>query len=137
MFMNRVPFLVSMSRGLTLITAKHTPSQAAKNLAARISCILELYAKGSFQVGTVLMDKKFESLRNLVSIITINTTAARKHVPEIKHRIRLMKELGRGILNTLSHKKIPQLMLIELIYHVVLWLNAFPMKSRVLKTLSA
>ncbi len=30
----------------------------------------------------------------------------------------------------------PQLMLIELIYHVVLWLNAFPMKSGVSRTLS-
>jgi hypothetical protein len=45
-----------------------------------------------------------------------------------------MKEHGRGILNTLPYKKIPQLMLIELIYHVVLWLNAFLMKSGVSKT---
>jgi hypothetical protein len=62
MFMNGVSFLVSMSRGLNLITAKHTPSQTAKNLAAGISRIMELYAKGGFQVGTVLMDNKFESL---------------------------------------------------------------------------
>ncbi len=30
----------------------------------------------------------------------------------------------------------PQLILIELIYHVVLWLNAFPSKSGISKTLS-
>jgi hypothetical protein len=96
---------------------------------------MELYAKGGFQVGIVLMDNKFESLRNLVLIIAINITAAREQVPEIKCRIRLMKECGRGILNTLPYKKIPQLMLIELIYHVVMWLNAFPMKSGVSKTL--
>jgi hypothetical protein len=135
MFVNGVPFLVSMSRGLYLITARHTPSQTAKNLAARISRIMELYAKGSFQVGTVLMDNKFESLRNLVPIIAINTNAARKRIPKIKHRIRLMKEHGRVILNTRPYKKTPQLMLIELIYHIVLWLNAFPMKSGVSKTL--
>lgn len=39
-------------------------------------------------------------------------------------------------LNTLPFKKMPQLMLVELIYHVVLWLNAFPMKSGVSTTLS-
>ncbi len=39
-------------------------------------------------------------------------------------------------MNTLPYKKMPQLMLIELIYHVVLWLNAFPMKSGVSRTLS-
>jgi hypothetical protein len=61
-FVNGVPFLFSMSRRLNLITAKNTPSQTAKNLAAGINCIMELYAKGGFQVGIVLMDNKFESL---------------------------------------------------------------------------
>jgi hypothetical protein len=38
-------------------------------------------------------------------------------------------------LNTLPYKKMPQLILIELIYHVVLWLNAFPSKSGISETL--
>jgi hypothetical protein len=128
MFVNGGPSLVSVSRGLNLITAKHTPLQTAKNFAAGISCIMELYAKGGFQVETVLMDNKFESLRNLVPIIAINTSGEHKHVPKIEHRIRLMKDCRWGILNTLPYKKIPQLMLIEMIYHVILWHNAFPMK---------
>ncbi len=41
-----------------------------------------------------------------------------------------------GILNTLPFKKMPRLMLIELIYHTVLWLNAFLAKSGVSETLS-
>jgi hypothetical protein len=54
----------------------------------------------------------------------------------VEIKIRLIKERGRGILNTLPFKKIPRLVLIELIYHVVLWLNAFPAKSGVSETLS-
>jgi hypothetical protein len=110
MFVNRVPFLVSLYRGLNLITVEHTPSRTAKNIASGISCIMELYAKGGFQVGTVLMNNEFESLQNLVPIITINTSAAREDIPEIKHRFRLINEHGWGILNTLPCKKIPQLM---------------------------
>jgi hypothetical protein len=45
-FVNRIPFLVSVSRRLNLITAEHTPSQTAKT-------------KGDFQVGIVLMENKF------------------------------------------------------------------------------
>ena len=82
------------------------------------------------------MDNDFEKLRNLVPILAINTTAAREHVPEVEWKIRLIKERGRGILNTLPFKKMPRLMLIELIYHVVLWLNAFPAKSGVSEMLS-
>ncbi|KAL3810038.1 hypothetical protein ACHAXA_000207 [Cyclostephanos tholiformis] len=108
----------------------------AGNLADGIRRVMDLYARGGFQVGTVLMDNEFEPLRVLIPIIVVNTTAAKEHVPEIERRIRLIKERGRAILNTLPYKKIPQLMLIELIYHVVLWLNAFPTKSGISSTLS-
>ncbi len=107
MFVHGVPFLVRVSRGLNLITAKHTPSRTAKNLAAGISHIMGLYAKGSFQVGIVLLDNKLESLPTLAPIIAMNTTASHKHILKIKRRMRLMKEYGRSILNTLPNKKIP------------------------------
>jgi hypothetical protein len=136
MFVNEVPFLVSVARGLNLVTAKFMPSRTAKQLAAGIPRMIDLYARGGFQVGTVLMDNEFEKLRNLVPILTINTTAAKDHVPEVERKIRLITEWGRGILNTLPFKKMPRLMLIELVYHVVLWLNAFPTKSGVSETLS-
>ncbi len=82
------------------------------------------------------MDNEVEKLRPLVPGLNINTTAAKEHVPKIKRRIWLIKESGRALLNTLPFKKMPQIILIELIYHVVLWLNAFPSKSGVSDTLS-
>jgi hypothetical protein len=71
-------------------------------------------------VGTVLIDNKFENLRSLIPILAINTTAAKEHVPEVEFRIRLIKERGRGILKTLPFKKLPRIVLIELVHHVVL-----------------
>jgi hypothetical protein len=82
------------------------------------------------------MDNEFEKLRPLVPGININTTAAKEHVPEIERRIRVIKERGRALLNTLPFNQMPQVILIELIYHVVLWLNAFPSKSGISETLS-
>jgi len=136
MFVNRVPFLVSVARGLNLVTAEFTPSQTAKQPAAGITRMIALYACRGFQVGMVLIDNEFEKLQNLMPILAINTTAAKEHVPEDERKIRLIKERGRGILNTLPFKKMPRLMLIELVYHVVLWLNAFPANSGVSETLS-
>jgi hypothetical protein len=130
MFVNGVPFLVSVARGLNLVTTKFTPSRTAKQLAAGITLMIE------FQVGTVLMDNEFEKLQNLVPILAINKTAVKEHVPKVKRKIRLIKERGRGILNTLLFKKMHRLMLIELVYHMVLWLNAFPTNSGVSETLS-
>jgi hypothetical protein len=135
MFVNGVPFLGSVARGLNLVTAKFAPSRTAKQLALGITRVIYLYARGGFQVGTVLMVNEFENLQNLVPILVIDTTAAKEHVPEIKRKIRLIKERGRGILNTLPFKKMPRLMLRELVYHVVLWLNTFPANSGVSETL--
>ncbi len=136
MFANGVPFLVSVAIILNLVTAEFTLSRTAKQLAACITWMMDLYACGGFQVGIVLMDNKFEKLQNLVPIFVINTTAAKEQVPEVECKIRLIKEQGRGIFNTLPFKRMPRLMLIDLIYHVVLWLNAFLAKSGVSETLS-
>ncbi len=96
MFVNGVPFLVSMARGLNLVTTKFTPSCTAKQLAAGITHMMDLYAHGGFQMGTVLMDNEFEKLRNLVPILVINTTAAKEHVPEVERKIRLYQGTGKG-----------------------------------------
>ena len=61
MFVNGVPFLVSMTRGLNLVTTE-APSRTVKQLMAGITWMMDLYARGGFQVGTVLMDNKFEKL---------------------------------------------------------------------------
>jgi hypothetical protein len=135
MLVNGVPFLVSVLKGLNLITAEYTPSCTAKQLAAGIRHVMDVYSQGGFVVGTILADNEFELLRILLPILAVNTTAAKQHVLEVEMRIRLIKERGRGILNTLSFKKMPQIILIELIYHVVLWLKAYPTKSGVSNTL--
>ena len=94
MFVNGVPFLVSLARGLNLLTAEFLPVHTAKSLASRIDQIKHLYRQGGFTVGTILMDNKFEKVRALVPNLHINTTAANDHVPKIKRRIRLIKERG-------------------------------------------
>ncbi len=104
-FVNGVPFIVSASCEINLITAEYTPSCTAKLLADRIKHIIDLYSCGGYQVGTILMDNKFKKLISLVPMIQINTTARKEHISEIKRQICLIKERGRGILNTLSFFK--------------------------------
>jgi len=81
-------------------------------------------------VQTALMDREFEAVRSACPTLPINTTAANEHVPEIERAVRTVKDRARGIYNTLPFTEgIPKLMTIELIHFVVLWLNAFPVKS--------
>jgi hypothetical protein len=68
-------------------------------------------------------------------ILLVHTMAVKEHVPEGTQCIGLIKEQVRGIQNTFLFKRMPQVILIELIYHVVLWLNAFPTKTGVAVTI--
>ncbi len=115
MFVNGVHLLGSVSRGLNLVTAECTTSCIAKQLVAGITRVMGLYSSGGSHVGIVLMVYKLKKLRNLVSILVVNTMAAKENVPEVEQCIQLIKEQGRRILNTLLFKKIPLIILIELI----------------------
>jgi hypothetical protein len=50
-----------MARGLNLVTAEHMPTRTAKQLAAGIVRIMDLYSRGGFEVGTVLMDNELKN----------------------------------------------------------------------------
>jgi hypothetical protein len=41
----------------------------------------------------------------------------------------VIKERDRGTFNTLPYKKLPKLMVIELLHFCVMWMNSFPVKS--------
>jgi len=47
----------------------------------------------------------------------------------VEHRIPVIKEHCRGILCTLPYTHFPQIKLVHLLHHVVMWLNNFPVKN--------
>ncbi len=55
-------------------------------------------------------------LKDLLPNVALNTTAAREHVGKIERKIRVIKERARGTINTLPYKKLPRVMVIELLH---------------------
>ena len=41
----------------------------------------------------------------------------------------MIKERARGTFNALPYKKLPRMMVIELLHFCVMWMNSFPVKS--------
>ena len=63
--------------------------------------------------------------------VSLNTASASEHVPEIERQHRVIKERARACRHSLPFKMIPKLMITEMIYKCVLWINAFPPKGGV------
>ena len=130
-FINGMPCLLTLSRGIKFVMAEHTPVRTANKLSLHLKRVLQVYYRAGVKVRYVLMDGEFEKVKQHMPKILCNTTAAKEHVTEEEREIRVVKERGRGIINTLPFTHVPKQVKIELVYFIVLWLNAFPAKNRI------
>jgi hypothetical protein len=110
MFVNTIPFFVTISRNIKSATSEMISNQKNATLLLAIQHVNATYAKRGFRVTTFLMDWKFYSLRgNLGPLhISLNTTANDEHIPEIERHIRTLKERARSIYNMLPFQCVPQ-----------------------------
>jgi hypothetical protein len=87
--------------------------------------------RAGFNVRIILMDGEFEKLKDILPTVECNATAAKEHVSKVECSIRTMMERMRGLIGTLLFDNIPWRMKIKFVYFIVLWLNAFPVKTGV------
>ncbi len=130
-FVDGTSFFITMSRRIKCVTAEHMPVQTAKSLAKHIDRVANVSTQAGFIIRTILMNREFEKIKDLVPCLECNTTAAKEHVCEAERGIQMVKERTRGVIATLPFEHIPRKMKIEFVYFVVLWLNAFPVQNRV------
>ena len=123
---NGLPFLVTMSCHIRLLTVEHTPSRMAKQLGSSITKSVILYARGIFVTNIVLMDKEFVKIVDEVPKLEINTTAVCEHVGENNFAIRNVKEQSRAVVSYQPNAVLSKPIVIHLVYFYVLWLNKKP-----------
>ena len=121
---------------MKFVIAEHVPVRTATNLSKHMPRVLEVYKKAGFIVRTILMDGEFEKIRPLLPTVECNTTAAKEHVSKAERTIRSIKERTRDLLAMLPFLHLPRQMKIKFVYFIVLWLNAFPVRSGILSTFS-
>jgi hypothetical protein len=84
MFVNGLPFLVTSSRGISLVTIEQLPSRTAKHLVHTLEQVFKIHGTAGFVVQTAMMDMEFEKLKSLMPHVALNTTAAREYVGVIE-----------------------------------------------------
>ena len=128
MFVNKIPFFMTISRHLRFGTAENIANQKQKTLLASVKQVKSTYIKRGFNLTHILMDGQFDLRRaDLADIkITLNTMSNDEHVPEIEMYIRTTKERVRCIYNTVIFKKMPSRLIIEMVYASTFGLSAFP-----------
>jgi hypothetical protein len=133
MFVDGLGFLTTTSRKIKFTTSEYVQKQIKAVFINSLKKVFDIYTQRGFTLRTALMDREFECLRDDIRGVTLNTTAASEHVPNIERQICVIKERARAIRSTLPFDKIPNRIIVELVNFVVLWLNAFPPSSCVVE----
>ncbi len=132
MFVNGLPFFVTLSRGIKLLTTEFLPSCTANQLHDSLQTVARLYRRGGFLVKMCLMDMEFKPLEDVSKDVPINTTATREHVTDVERSIRVIKDRCRSVISEVPYKHcMPDVFIVFLLRFVVMWLNAFPSGSGV------
>ena len=94
--------------------------------------VWQVYGEREYNISTMFMDNKFGELAlDMKGVkINLNTAADNEQVLEIERQIRISKKRASSVWNTLLFNCLLNVVIIELIRQVVMWLNAFPVASR-------
>ena len=136
--MNKIPFFITISHKIKFSTAEALPNRKQKTIYNAAKHAIDIYVKRGFKVDALLMDGEFECLRSdLMSLgVMLNTTANDEHNPVIERFIRTVKDSVKSTHVMLPFKRVPTLMLTDLVYHTIFWKNGFPHQDSVNDRLS-
>ena len=138
MHVNSIPFFITWSRHIHFGTVDVLSSLQIADIGGALRRVVNIYARGGFQVTTALMDGAFAGMHEICNQlqVTLNTTSRDEHVGDIERYIRTVKERMRGISNTIPFKRMTRNMVMELAKAVVYWLNSVPSSTGVSPTMS-
>ncbi len=138
MKVNKMPFLISISRALKFGTVAWLKNAKADTIMKHIKDVHRTYVKRGFIVEIVEVDGQFEPLRGELAElgITLNKCSREEHVPVAERRIRTLKERCRSIFNTLPFTKLPGTLIAQMVSTCNFWLNIYPPKDGVSRTIN-
>ncbi len=135
-FMQGLPFFHTVSRKLKFCTVSAVKNLKKETILSKMNLVLALYRSRGFQVVNIHSNMEFECMQHDFLPITLNLTPHHAHVGEVEQSIWTIKERVHLDIHGMSFKRLPKLMIIELIRRAVMLLNAFPALDGVSKTLS-
>jgi hypothetical protein len=135
-FVQGQAFLHTISRNIQHRIVDAVPDRTKVTIIKHLNKVLRLYHSRGFTITDLHADNEFECIRDHILPINLNTVAADGHVGEVERSIRTIKERNRSTVHGLPFRRIPKLMVREIVKHSVTCLNQLPADDGVSDTLS-
>ena len=141
MFVNRMPFLISVSQRIVFTTTEWIMDRKAETIACAISNVCVFYKQHGFQLKQLNCDIEFKhaAIDKVLAEhqCVANWCAAKEHVPRVERRIKTAKARFRAMRSHLRvFKRLPKVMVRRLVSEVTKWLNFFLSKASAIERYS-
>jgi hypothetical protein len=125
-FVQGQAFLHTISRKLQYRLVTPVNDRTKTTMLKCINSSLLLYRTRGFTVVDIHADLEFECIREDIMPVHLNVLAADAHVGEVERSIRTIKERNRATVHGLPFKRLPKIMVREIVKHSVTCLNQLP-----------
>ena len=106
-------------------------TEAANFLKTTISA----FTAGKINIETIVGDNNFEEVRKSLSPVHVEIVGSDEHEGHVESIIRTFKERTIFDFQNMTYKKFPKLMVMSSLEANITWINLFPKKNGISKTL--
>ena len=140
MYVNSLPFLVTISRHLKILIVHYLQTRKVKMIMASLDTVLNDYKMRGLPVKQIFADGEFDAIRTELSDpkrqVILNTTSKNEHVSNVEREIQTIKERCRACCASVNFDRFPRQLTKEMVSAMVFWINCIPQKDGVSETLS-
>jgi hypothetical protein len=129
MYMNGIPFLVTISWNLKFDMIEVQPNRKEGTLIEGLITTVKVYKQHGFIMSLALMDGEFDTPGVCEALagqgVALNPTGQDEHIGDIEQYIRTIKERMQSTYNMLPFAHMLPRLVIEMVSQSVFWLHAF------------
>ena len=135
-YVQGLPFYHSIDRDIGYRTVSSVPDVSKKTILAETKKVVRVYEVRGFNVQAMHADNAFECIRSELLPIELDCPAPDSHVGEIERSVQTVKDRLRSGVHGLPFRRLPKVLIQELVQHVTNCLNMFPRKNGISDTMS-
>jgi hypothetical protein len=135
-FVNKHVFFSTLSTKIVFITITHLTSRNKDVIWVALKTRYMMYLLCGFCIVVIKGDHKFAFIRDLVvglsTLPRLDWAAASQHCGLIEHNIQFLKEKIRSLCHSLPFERVPGIMVVHMVLHIVKFVNGFPQREGLL-----
>jgi hypothetical protein len=131
-FVNKHVFFTTFSTKICFTTVTHLSNWTKEVIWAALHATYKMYLLRGFQIVVIKGDQEFAAISELavgLPTMPLDWAAASQHCGLIESNIRFLKEKVHSLHHSLPFERVPGIMIVRMVLHIVKFVNGFPQKG--------